>query len=172
VIGLTSTTHLAFVRSLEVMDIVIDYASLDTLDASMPTVFVDMRGSAGFRAAVHRRWQDELRHSCSVGAAEWQAVGSGQDLPGPRPTLFFAPRQAALRLAEWGVASFESRLAGATQAFLEHVTRRVSDGAAHLRVVPVNGQAAIEATWRGLVAGTVPPDEGRVAVLASGQGDA
>lgn len=171
VVGLTSAAHLAFVRSLGSLDDVVDYTSLDAIDASASSVFVDMRGSAGFRADVHARWQDRLRHSCSVGAAEWQAVGSGHDLPGPRPTLFFAPTQAARRLAEWGAAEFESRLAVASRGFLVHVGHRVSDGEAHLRVVEVEGQAAIDATWRALVAGTVPPDEGRVAVFAAARGE-
>ena len=166
VVGLTSAGNLAFVRSLDVCDDVVAYEALSTLDATQPAVFVDMRGSAAFRAEVHAHWRDRLVHSCSVGAAEWGSVGSGRDLPGPKPAVFFAPTQAASRIAAWGAAGFESRLGVASERFLAHVTQRSAAEAGHLRVVEVEGRDGIEATWRALVAGTVPPDEGRIAVLA------
>jgi hypothetical protein len=170
-VGLTSAGNVAFVRGLGVYGTVVAYDALASLDGAVPTVFVDLRGSAASRAEVHGRWRERLVHSASVGAADWTAVGPGGDLPGPRPVLFFAPAQAERRLAAWGPAEFERRLAAASDGFLAHVAT-AAGGGAPLRAVHVAGEDAIGSTWHDLVAGRVPPDEGRIALFAAAVGRA
>jgi hypothetical protein len=129
------------------------------LAAEEPAVYVDMSGNAALRATIHGHWQDRLAYSCSVGGMHWEDLGSGKGLPGPRPVLFFAPAQVKKRIAEWGPAGLQERLALAWAAFVG----RVSDPARPcLQVVAGQGRQAIEATYAALLDGTVPANEGRI----------
>ena len=71
---------------------------------------------------MHGRFGTQLRYSCAVGVTHWSDPPGGQTLPGPRPIFFFAPAQAKQRLAEWGQAGFNQRLADAWRAFMVPVT--------------------------------------------------
>jgi len=162
VIGLTSARNLQFTRGLGCYDQVVSYDDLAALPADEPAVYVDMSGDAAVRAAVHQRWGDRLAYSCSVGGTHWQALGSGKGLPGPRPVLFFAPAQITKRVAEWGAAGLQERLASAWQGFVE----RVADAQAPwLRVVSARGREAVQSTYAELLEGRVAADEGRVLAL-------
>jgi len=92
VIGLTSPGSVEFVEGLGVYDRVVTYDDV----ASLPdgrTVYVDMSGAADVRADVHNRYGDDLAHSAAVGATHWSEMAAPPaPLPGPPPTLFFAPR--------------------------------------------------------------------------------
>jgi hypothetical protein len=158
-VGLTSPTNLEFARRLGCYDEVIPYEDLTRLDGERRSVYVDMSGSAALRAAVHSHWRDRLAYSCSVGGTHWKDLGGARGLAGPRPVLFFAPAQIEKRVAEWGAAGLNERLATAWRAFIT----RVGDPAKPwLRVVPGAGRAAVEATYASLLEGTVPADEGRI----------
>lgn len=97
VTGLTSPANLAFTQSLGCYDQVLAYDDLSALDPEVPTVYVDMSGSAAQRLAVHTHFNGALSYSCAVGGTHWDALGPGNGLPGPRPTLFFAPTQLRKR---------------------------------------------------------------------------
>jgi hypothetical protein len=98
VTGLTSRANLTFTESLGCYDQVLAYDDLRTLDRGLPTIYVDLSGSATQRLAVHAHFNGALSYSCSVGGTHWDELGSGRGLPGPRPTLFFAPAQLRRRL--------------------------------------------------------------------------
>jgi hypothetical protein len=118
-----------------------------------------MSGNAELRATIHDVLRDRLVYSCSVGGTHWQELGSGKGLPGPRPVLFFAPAQVKKRIAEWGSAGLDERLASAWRAFVARVSDPVKPW---LRVVEGQGRDAVASTYSSLLDGTVPPDEGRV----------
>ena len=133
-----------------------------TLPADARAVYVDMSGDAGLRAAVHGHWQDALAYSCSVGGTHWQSLGGGKGLPGPRPTLFFAPDQVSKRVAEWGADGLQQRLAA---AWAEFVARVGGGERPWLRVVAGSGREPVERTYRDLLDGRVGADEGRILAL-------
>jgi hypothetical protein len=159
VIGLTSPGNLAFTRALGCYDEVLSYDQLDTLLAELPTVYVDFSGSVALRSSVHQHFGAGLSYSCSVGGTHWDALGSGQGLPGPRPVLFFAPAQVKKRHADWGSAGLQQRLASAWSAFMRPAVDAANPW---LRVVHGEGEAAIAATYAALLAGSVNPAEGHV----------
>ena len=162
-IGLTSTGNLDFTRSLGCYDEVIDYAAIPSLDASAAAVYVDFSGSAAVRAAVHGRFGDRLVHSCSVGAADWSGLGSNKGLPGPKPTLFFAPARIEKRVADWGGAELNARIGAAWAAFVQ----RVSDPARPwMQVARGRGPEAIAAAYSALAEGRSNPREGHMLSLA------
>ena len=129
VVGLTSEGHADFVRSLGCYDEVKLYDELPTLDATVRSVYVDFAGNAGLRRAVHQHYAEALAYSCSVGGTHWDALaapGGSAGLPGPRPTLFFAPAHVKKRSAPppegWGRAGLESRIATAWAGFISAAT--------------------------------------------------
>ena len=161
IVGLTSARHLDSVRAMGCYDEVIAYEALDTLDAAARTVYVDMAGDAALRRRIHERWAERLVHSAAVGGTHWQDLGGGGGLPGPKPTLFFAPAQAAQRAAPppegWGPAGLQQRIGEAWLALMQ----RVDDPAAPwLTVTETEGSAAIQAAWRQQVDGGADPRQG------------
>lgn len=121
VIGLTSARNLAFCESLGCYDQVLPYEALTSLDGAAPCVYIDFSGNAAFRLALHTHCSG-LRYSCSVGGTHVNDLGSGRDLPGPRPTLFFAPAQIKKRTQEWGSQGLGQRLLTSWNAFIASVT--------------------------------------------------
>lgn len=161
VIGLTSARHVAALQALGCYDEVLAYEALDDLAAQAPSVYIDFAGDAGLRRRIHERWADRLRHSAAVGGAHWTELRSGAGLPGPRPTLFFAPAQVALRAAAppagWGPAGLHERIEAAWQAML---ARAHAPGAPWLQLAEVAGLAACQAAWQRQLDGAADPRVG------------
>jgi hypothetical protein len=161
VVGLTSPGNLAFTQSLGCYDEVRPYAELSAMDSGVPSLYVDFAGNAALRRSVHEHWGDRLMHSSSIGGTHWAALGSGGGLPGPRPTLFFAPAQGKKRGAPppdgVGRAELERRIAAAWSAFVARVAR--SDDP-WLTIVHRSGSAATEAAYRALLDGRADAREG------------
>ena len=120
-VGLTSPRHRAFCESLGLYHRVLAYDELEGLDPAGPAVYVDFAGNAALRRRVHGHLP-QLSYSCSVGGTHVDQLGPAGTLPGPRPTLFFAPAQVKKRLADWGGPVFQQRLVEAWQAFLHQAT--------------------------------------------------
>lgn len=160
-IGLTSDGRKGFVQGLGCYDRVLGYGELETLPADAPAVYVDFAGDAGLRRRVHGHWGERLAFSSAIGGTHWRELGGGGGLPGPRPTLFFAPAQARKRSAPppegWGPEGFGARLAEGWQAFLAAVQR---DGEPWVRIVTAQGTAAAEAGYRALLEGSADAREG------------
>ena len=159
IVGLTSPRNATFTERLGCYDRVVAYGDVATLPAEQRAAYVDMSGNAALRVGVHGHWRDALAYSCSVGGTHWESLGGGKGLPGPRPTLFFAPDQIRKRVAEWGAHGLQERLASAWADFVAAVGDRERPW---LRVVASNGREAVEGTYTELLDGRVGADEGRV----------
>ena len=162
IIGLTSPGNLDFTRSLGCYDEVMSYDAVADSLALAPTVYVDMSGSAAVRSAVHSRLGELLTYSCAVGGTHWQSLGGGKGLQGPRPVMFFAPAQIKQRVADWGAAGLQERLAVAWAAFMQPVTRVDKPW---LQVVRGQGREQISARYAALVSGQLKPQEGYFLLL-------
>jgi hypothetical protein len=159
VVGLTSPSNTGFTQALGCYDEVLPYGALTMADLARPSVYVDFSGSASLRAQVHELFGEGLLYSCSVGGTDWQAMGSGKGLPGPRPVLFFAPAQIKKRNADWGPPQLQFRLAQAWQAFLQRVT---DPQRPWLRVVQGQGPQAVAELYAAFVDGQVDPLQGHM----------
>lgn len=153
VIGVTSAANVAFVEKLGTCDTVLTYDELQRIDATVPTIIVDMAGSGKVVAALHEHLRDNVVYSCSVGATHWTDTGTPRNLPGAAPTFFFAPGQIAKRDQDWGPGEILRRafaasatIAGASQGSLtiEHIT----------------GAEASRQALEEMVAGKTPPNRG------------
>jgi hypothetical protein len=161
VVGLTSAAHRDFARSLGCYDSVLAYDEGATLDAAVPTVFVDFAGNAALRRRLHEHFANTLTYSCAVGGTHWEAIGGAAGLPGPRPTLFFAPAQARKRSAPppegWGAAGLQQRIAQAWRAFMQPVNDPLQPW---LRVHSAHGSAAVASAWHAMLQGRGDPRSG------------
>ena len=158
----TAPSNLAFTRGLGCYDEVVAYDAIGSLPADTPSVYVDMSGSAKVRSDIHHHFGDALRHSYSVGGTHWTELGGGKGLPGPKPTLFFAPAQAAKRMQDWGAGELPKRIAMAWQAFMKPVTDSANPW---LTVIRGHGAADVEAAYRELIDGRTDPRQGHVLSL-------
>jgi hypothetical protein len=153
-VGLTSPGNLAFTRSLGCYASVLTYDDLGALDPSVNSVFVDYAGNASLRRSIHERFANHLAYSCSVGGTHWDELGGGAGLPGPRPTLFFAPAQIKKRSGPppegWGPGGLQHRIAVAWKAFMVPVNSPVEPW---LRISHARGASAVEAAYRQMLDG-------------------
>ncbi len=162
VVGFTSPARRAFCEGLGCYDRVLAYGDLATLPAGEPCVYVDFSGDAGFRRDLHQRFGDALRHSSAVGGTHVDKLGGGKGLPGPRPTLFFAPAQARKRQEQWGGAVLQERMAQDWERVL------AAAGAASppwLELREHEGAAGLLAAYSELVRGDVDPRQAHVLAL-------
>ncbi len=152
VIGLTSARNAAFVRGVGYYDRVVVYGEVSTLDATQPTVLVDMGGDATVLAEVHGHFGDALLHSCQVGATHWEQVSFGATLPGPKPAMFFAPDHVQRRIADWGGAGFAERVDASWNTFVESANT-------WLELVVHRGPDAVAEAFDAVLEGKVPPHQ-------------
>ena len=161
-IGLTSERNRDFVAGSGCYRHTLTYAELDTLDAGVPTLYVDFSGDRELRSAIHHHCR-ELRYSCVVGSAQTVVLPGQapkkQTLPGPAPTFFFAPEQILKRTAEWGAQTFGEQLGNAWSRFGAHVN---DPNRELLRIVEGRGLDAAQQVFAQLLAGGVTPQEGHV----------
>lgn len=154
-VGLTSAGNAGFVARAGHHDAVVGYDAIGDLDDGQPSLFVDIAGDAKVRRAVHLRLKDQIRYSGRVGATHWESSEAEEPLPGARPEWFFTPTHIVKRRAAWGAAVLRAHLAEAWQAFLEDTDR-------WLRISTGSGEAAIEAAYRQVIDGRVPPERAHV----------
>jgi len=155
VIGLTSDGNMAFVEGMGSYEQVVTYDNITSLDASELTVYLDMAGSGDVRAAVHNHFGDKLKYSCSVGASHWDQMGSNKDLPGPAPTLFFAPAQGQKRSKDWGAEGLQQRTSAAWAAF-------IAAARGWTTIKKQSGPDAIAKVYDDTASGKVNPQEGNI----------
>ena len=154
-VGLTSAANAAFTTSLGCYDEVLTYDDLPALAADVPTVYVDLSGSADTRARLHTHLGRTLVHDAVVGMTHVDEIGGSQDLGGPRPQFFFAPDQMAKRRGDWGATGIEERYGAAWRRFVPRVEQWVD-------VVEGSGPQALEAVWLEVLGNRTPPRAGNV----------
>ena len=162
VVGLTSAANRAFCEGLGCYSRVLAYEALDQVPVEAECVYVDFAGNADLRRRIHARFP-HLRYSCSIGGTHVEQLGGARDLPGPRPTLFFAPAQVKKRNADWGPAELGERLIGAWRTFSTRVTAQPQPW---LTVQRHAGLKEVEQAYAGVLAGRGDPRVGHILSLA------
>jgi hypothetical protein len=157
-VGLTSPRSTGFVEELRIYDRVVAYDAIETLERG-PATFVDVAGDGDVRLAVHSHYGDDLVHSMAVGATHWEELGAGVGaLPGPTPTLFFAPDRVVKRAKDWGRAGLETRVADAWHPFCEWT-------GGWLETIRGEGFEAVRDAWIDVIEGRVEPKSAHVLSL-------
>jgi hypothetical protein len=158
VIGLTSTGNTQFVRSLGCYDEVVAYDAVSSMPADRTAVFVDMAGSAKLRGDLHRHLRDRLTYSMRVGLTHMDTSQDEPDLPGAKPTWFFAPDQIRERAKEWGPGGVDSRFNAAWSGLVPMLDRWI-------KVRCGRGEAAVKQVYLDTLNGRIPPDQGHILSL-------
>ena len=161
VIGLTSTSNLAFTKSLGLYDEVLNYESIKQLSDSAPSLYLDFSGSAPLRLAVHSQIV-ALQYSCSIGMTHWQDFSPSKQLPGPAPILFFAPSQVKKRIADWGGAEFQNKVGHSMQGFIRAAS---NPKAMWMTVEHHQGQAAAKTVYDSVISGNAKAQIGLMVSL-------
>jgi hypothetical protein len=159
-IGLTSAANVPFVESLGCYQGVVAYDDLTTLRSERPVAIVDMAGNPSVRARLHRLFGDHVTYSGRIGLTHQDAGTDADDLPGAKPTFFFAPDQVRKRAKDWGPGGVDARFAAAW-ATLEPMLGQWLD------VVEGLGAAAVEQVYRDTLDGRVQPDLGHMLSLTA-----
>jgi hypothetical protein len=158
VIGVTSSRNHAFTHRLGCYDEVVTYDEIDDLPAATPVVSIDMAGNGPVLAAVHDRFGDQLKHSMAVGRSHHDAPARAAALAGPKPVFFFAPSQVKKRVQDWGLRSYQERVAASLNGFVDWSRE-------WLAVEHSFGRERAAATWHDVQSGRVAPDVGYVVSL-------
>ncbi|WP_394727999.1 DUF2855 family protein [Altererythrobacter sp. GH1-8] len=158
-IGLTSAGNVEFVRASGLYDEVLPYEEVTTL-AHVPSVSVDFAGNAGLLKSLHEHLGDQLKYSCLVGVTHIEERGGkglrdDRGLPGPKPTLFFAPDHIIAFYKEHGPQKAGGLMAEAWHGFLQSVAGSVA-------IERHSGLEAARQTYLEMVGGTVDPAKGIV----------
>jgi hypothetical protein len=158
-VALTSPRSAEFVDGLGIYGRTVTYDAIDSLEPG-PATYVDVSGDGEVRRSVHDRFGDRLAHSMAVGLTHWEELGAGGEgeLPGPTPTLFFAPDRVVKRSADWGQAGLETRVAEAWHPFCEWI-------GGWLEVVRGEGFEALQRAWLEVLEGKVAPSRAHVLKL-------
>jgi hypothetical protein len=119
-IALTSGSSKEFVEGLGIYGRTVTYDEIDSLEQTTAT-YVDVSGAGDVREAVHGHFEDRLAHSMAVGVTHWEKLGGAGELPGPPPTLFFAPDRVVKRSEDWGPEGLQDRVAEAWHPFCEWI---------------------------------------------------
>lgn len=158
-VGLTSPRSTGFVEGLGIYGRTVSYEEIRSLEKG-PATYVDVTGNGELRAAIHNHFGDDLARSMAVGVTHWEDFGSGGgELPGPPPTLFFAPDRIIKRGSDWGRAGLEQRAADAWNPFCEWIGE-------WLGAVPGQGFDALEQAWGEVIEGRIDPKAAHVISLA------
>jgi len=160
VVGLTSADNAEFVRSLGCYDEVLTYDEVSAQPADQAVAFVDMAGNGELRAKLHRHFGERLTYSGRIGLTHQSMSSNDPELPGAKPTWFFAPDQIRKRAEEWGPGGVDTRFSAAWSGFAPKL-----DG--WIKVVEGRGPAAVERVYRDTLGGRVPPEQGHILSLAA-----
>jgi len=157
-IGLTSGSHVDFVRGLGCYSEVFDYEAIDQISTKRPALFVDMAGNAQVTRRLHEHLASKLRYSQRIGGTHWNAGGGDDGIPGPEREFFFAPAQIAKRSEDWGAQGLQDRLGASLRAFMESSRK-------WLQIERGYGQEAVERTYQATREGSARPDRGHILSL-------
>jgi hypothetical protein len=154
VIGLSSPANAKLIAGLGLHDKVLAYDDVASLKTKGAAAFVDFAGDRAATAKVHAPVGDSLARSIIVGATHWEAGGGQVEIPGPTPSLFFAPDQIRKRMADWGPGEVEARFDKGLRAF-------VADSP-WLNLVQHQGQQGLTDAYHMVLEGRVRPQDGHI----------
>ena len=162
VIGVTSARNEAFVKSTGFYDQTVTYDSIgdDSICQNTAAVIIDMSGNWKVIQALHEHIGQNIQYSMAIGLSHHDAGVAPKSLvlPGPSPTLFFAPSEVARRLKEWGPKVFH-------QHSKEALTSFIGGSKSWMEIQHVHGVSAVQREWLNAHDGNILPSVGMMASM-------
>jgi hypothetical protein len=162
-IGLTSQKNLAWVNSLGLYDETHAYEQLDRIDATVPTVIVDMSGNGKLLSDLHTHMGEQMRYCSNVGITHYDEAGMGPGFIRERSAMFFAPGHIQQRAADWGPGVFQ-------QKAFQFWQQAAIQSRPWLPRQVFSGVQGMQDAFRKTLAGEVPPSMGVIVALGQGAG--
>ncbi|REL26891.1 DUF2855 family protein [Thalassotalea euphylliae] len=158
-IGLTSPSRVAFVKSTKLYDEVFSYEDIATLDSGKASIFVDMAGSKTVLTSAHQHFAENIVYSCSVGATHINDLAAAQPsneaLPGAKPETFFAPTQIKVKSKTKGGAQLTAEIAQSMNLFIEEMAQ-------HIKVKTITSIDELNQRYLSLLSGQADASAGLV----------
>lgn len=154
-IGLTSAGNVKFVEDSGLYDQVLSYDDVDQLPIT-DSVSVDFAGNSDLLRSIHEKMGDALKYSCLVGVTHVDERGSGTaGIPGPNPTMFFAPDHAVALFKSVGAEEAGKQMASSWRNFL-------ADAGGNIEIERFQGLAKAREVFLEMIGGKVDPAKGIV----------
>lgn len=155
IVGLTSSRNIELVDSLEIYDSVHDYTEIEEIDASQPTVIVDMSGDSGVLSRLHRHLGENMRFCSNVGLTHWDEPQQAEGIIQERSEMFFAPSHIQQRIKEWGHEEFDRR----SMKFVMHSSAMSRQW---MKIKTLEGVKGLESVYADVCDGKIAPDQGLI----------
>lgn len=150
-IGLTSPRNKAAIEKLKLYADVLAYDDLEKVDASHPSVIIDMSGDGGVLGRLHKHLGAKMKYTSNVGVTHYDANSMGPNFIRERSEIFFAPGHIQKRAQEWGPGAFEQQ----AFEFWKDAALKSRDW---LIIRRENGADAVKRAWADVYEGKTPPD--------------
>jgi hypothetical protein len=152
-VGMTSSRNLDLVSSLGLYDSTVTYDAIEAINATVPTVIVDMSGNSSVLGRLHSHLGENMKHCVNVGITHWEAAGENPDINTERSEFFFAPAHIQMRIKDWGAEGFDEKTAN-------FIKTTVAKSRSWLKLKTLHGLNGLESVYPDVCAGAVAPDEG------------
>ncbi|GAB5348400.1 DUF2855 family protein [Alteriqipengyuania sp. 357] len=150
-IGVTSPRNAASVENLGLYGDVLTYDGIETIDASVPALIIDMSGNGQVLGRLHEHLGDAMKYTSNVGVTHYDANTMPPGFIRDRSEMFFAPGHIQKRTREWGPGVFEQR----SHSFWKNAARDSRDW---LTIRNESGADAVQRAWDAVVNAETPAD--------------
>jgi len=157
-IAITSQRNLEFVNKLGLYDQSVTYESLAEIDATIPTVIVDMSGNGEVLGRLHTLLGDNMRRCINVGLTHWDEAKAGDGIITERSEFFFAPSHIQKRMQDWGPDGFAEK----TSSFMQETALK-SRG--WLKLNKIDGLKGLADIYEDVCEGRLDADQGLIIEL-------
>ena len=157
-IAITSKRNLDFVRKLGLYKQSVTYEALDDIDATLPTVIVDMSGNREVLGRLHMHLGDNMMRCINVGLTHWDEAEAGDGLIVERSEFFFAPAHIQKRLKDWGPDGFTQR----SSSFMQQTATK---SRAWLKLRAIDGLQGLAEVYEDVCEGRIAANQGLIIEL-------
>jgi hypothetical protein len=158
VIGLTSERNMDFVNSIDAYDEVLSYQDLKKIDASKPTVIIDMSANTDVLSRLHTHLGDNMRYTSNVGLTHWEEPRNVEGIIRERSHQFFAPDRIQQRMKDWGAEEFGKRSTS-------YVINCSAKSRAWLKINELQGIDGLADVYKDVCDGKIAADHGLIVVM-------
>ena len=157
-IAITSRRNLDLVNKLGLYEQSFTYDTLTDVDATIPTVLVDMSGNREVLGRLHRHLDDNMMRCINVGLTHWDETEAGDGLIVERSEFFFAPAHIQKRLKDWGPDGFMQR----TSSFMQQTATK---SRAWLKLRAIDGLQGLAEVYEDVCEGRIAANQGLIIEL-------
>ena len=159
-VAVTSDRNLDLVKHLALYTRSVTYDTLTEIDATIPSVIVDMSGNKSVLGKLHSHLGDNMLRCIDVGLTHWQKTKSNNGIIGERSHFFFAPAHIKRRMQEWGPDGFAER----SSRFMTDTAAKSRDW---LKLTMIDGLEGLTAIYADICDGRIAANQGLIVALKS-----